>query len=99
VELHKALYVSAHTWAVYAHLTQNEKNMNPEEQVLISSPTKSPTILQGHLDGEGVVVTQGRNRVYLDGAELARLIEVVKAPQTSATTPAKARMQVFKIDS
>jgi hypothetical protein len=71
--------------------------MNPEEQVLISSAGKSPTIVQGHRDGLGVALFQGRHRVYLDGPELERFLAAVERPPTT-TTPSKSRLVAYPVD-
>jgi hypothetical protein len=65
------------------------------QERIISTSGKSPTILTERHDGDGVVLFQGRNRVYLDSDEINNLLAALGRPP--ATSPAKARLQTFPV--
>ncbi|MCU1695734.1 MAG: hypothetical protein JWR34_1797 [Mycobacterium sp.] len=50
----------------------------------------APTILSRRHDGDGVVIFQGRNRVFLTASELNNLRVAIERPP--AVSPAKARL-------
>jgi hypothetical protein len=70
--------------------------MEQNETFLISDQDKAPTLLQGHKDGVGIRLTQGRNSVVLAGDELHRLLEHVDRPPTTVS-PARARIMSYPI--
>jgi hypothetical protein len=59
------------------------------EQHIISTANNSPTVVSPRRDGDGVVIFQGRNRVYLSAAEVTNLVAALGC---TTTTPAKARL-------
>lgn len=61
-----------------------------QDQRIISEPGLAPTILSRRHDGDGVVIFQGRNRVFLTGSELNNLRAALDRP--AAVSPAKAHL-------
>ena len=60
------------------------------DQRIISTKGKSPIILSERHDRPGIVLFQGRNRVFLDAEEIDNLIAALG--RQPAVSPAKARL-------